>query len=105
MQDVSGLDEFAFAVKGEWFRQDGVTVMVVQYHDVLATSGRGDRKTSDLVSAYFSIKLNFLYIRHLGSDTRFLQRKGKGRYNRRIGDVSGGRLVLVDHTFCRSLCR
>ena len=60
VQDVSGLDEFAFAVKGEWFRQDGVTVMVVQYHEVLATAGRGDRKTSGLVSAYYYSELNFL---------------------------------------------
>ena len=51
VQDDSGLDEFAFAVRGEWFLQDGVTVMVVKYHELLATAGRGDRKTSGLVSA------------------------------------------------------
>ena len=54
MQDVSGSDEFAFAVRGEWFRQDGVTVMVIQDHEVLATEGRGDREMFGLVSAYFS---------------------------------------------------
>ena len=51
VQDVSGSDEFAFAARGECFRQDGVTDMVVQDHEVLATSGRGDRETSGLVSA------------------------------------------------------
>ena len=38
------MDEFAFAARGEWFRQDGVAVVVVQDHEVLATAGRGDRK-------------------------------------------------------------
>ena len=37
MQDASGSDEFAFAARGEWFCQDGVAVMVVQDHEVLAT--------------------------------------------------------------------
>ena len=60
VQDVSGSDEFAFAARGEWFRQDGVTVMVIQDHEVLDTAGRGDRKTSGLVSAYFSSQLNCL---------------------------------------------
>ena len=60
VQDASGLDEFAFAARGEWFRQDGVAVMVVQDHEVLATVGRGDWKTSSLVSAYFYIELNCL---------------------------------------------
>ena len=54
------MDEFVFAVRGKWFRKDGVTVVVVQDHEVLATAGRGDRKTSGLVSAYFYSKLNFL---------------------------------------------
>ena len=60
MQDAIGLDEFAFAVRGEWFHQYGVAVMVVQYHEVLATAGRGDRKMSSLVGAYFSSELNCL---------------------------------------------
>ena len=60
VQDASGSDEFVFAVRGAWFCQDGVTVMVVQDHEVLATAGRGDRKTSGLASAYFSSKLNCL---------------------------------------------
>ena len=60
VKDASGSDEFAFAARGEWFRQDGVTVMFVQGHEVLATAGRGDRKTYGLVSAYFSCKLNCL---------------------------------------------
>ena len=53
VQDASGSDEFAFAAGGEWFCQDGVAVMVVQDHEVLATVGRCDRKMSVLVSAYF----------------------------------------------------
>ena len=44
VQDASGSDEFVFAARGEWFRQDGVAVVVVQDHEVLATAGRGDRK-------------------------------------------------------------
>ena len=60
VQDVSGLYKFAFAARGEWFCQDGVTVMVVQDHEVLATEGRGDRKTSGLVSAYVSSELKCL---------------------------------------------
>ena len=60
MQDASGSDDSVFVARGEWFRQDGVTVMVVQDHEVLATAGRGDRKTSGLVSAYFSSELNCL---------------------------------------------
>ena len=60
VQDVSGLDEFAFAAIGEWFCLDGINVMVIQDHEVLATAGRGDRKTSGLVSAYSSSKLNCL---------------------------------------------
>ena len=39
---MSGSDELAFAARGEWFRQDGVTVVVVQDHEVLATAGGGD---------------------------------------------------------------
>ena len=60
LQDASGSDEFAIAAVGEWFRQGGITVVVVKYHDVLATVGRDDRKTSGLVSAYFPSKLNCL---------------------------------------------
>ena len=60
VQDASGSDEFAFVTRGEWFRQDSVTVMVVQDHEVLATAGRVDRKTSGLVSAYFSSDLNYM---------------------------------------------
>ena len=60
LQDASGSDEFAIAAVGEWFRQDGVTVMVIQDHEVLDTAGRGDRKKSGLVSAYFSSQLNCL---------------------------------------------
>ena len=59
-KEASGSDEFAFAVRGEWFRQDGVTVMVIQDHGVLATEGSGDRETCGLVSAYFSSELNCL---------------------------------------------
>ena len=51
MQDASGSDEFAFDERGEWLRQDGVAVMVVQDHEVLAAAGRGDGKTSSLVSS------------------------------------------------------
>ena len=51
VQDANGSDEFAFAAMGEWFRQNSVTVMVVRDHEVFATAGRGDRKTSGLVSA------------------------------------------------------
>ena len=47
VQDVSGSDEFAFAARGEWFRQDGITAMVVKDHEVLATVETGDRKTYD----------------------------------------------------------
>ena len=60
VQDVSVSDEFLFAARGEWFRQDGVTVVVVQDHEVIATAGRGDGKTSGLVSAHFSCKLDCL---------------------------------------------
>ena len=60
VQDASGSDEFAFAARGEWLRQDGVAFMVVQEHEVLATTGRGDRKTSSLVSAYFSSEIDCL---------------------------------------------
>ena len=60
MQNASVSDEFAFAARGEWFRQDGVAVMIIQDHELLATAGRGDRKTSSLVSAYFSSELNCL---------------------------------------------
>ena len=60
VQDASGSDVFAFTAIGEWFRLDGVTLTVVQDHEVFATAGRGDRKTSCLVSAYFSSKLNCL---------------------------------------------
>ena len=55
---MSGSDEFAFVARGEWLRQDGVTIMVVQDYEILATAGRGDRKTSGMVSAYFFSKLN-----------------------------------------------
>ena len=58
VQDASGLDDFAFSARGEWLRQDGVAVMDVQDHEVLATAERGDGKTSSLVSAYFSSELN-----------------------------------------------
>ena len=60
VQDASGSDEFAFAARGDWFRHDSVAVMVVQDHEVLATAGRGDRKTSSLVSDYFSNELDCL---------------------------------------------
>ena len=60
VQDVSGLYEFSFAARGEWFRQDGIAVMVVQDHELLATEGRGDRETSGLVCAYFSSELKCL---------------------------------------------
>ena len=60
VQDASGSNEFAFASRGEWLRQDGISVMVVQYHELIATAGRGERKTSSLVSAYFSIELHCL---------------------------------------------
>ena len=60
VQYASGSDEFAFAVRGEWFHQDGVTVMVVQDHEVIPTAGRGDSKTSGMVSAYFYSELNCL---------------------------------------------
>ena len=60
VKDMSGSDEFVFAARVEWFLQDGVAVMVVQEHEVLATMERGDRKTSGLVSAYVSSKLNCL---------------------------------------------
>ena len=53
-------NEFAFAARSEWFRQDGVAVMVVQDHEVLATAVKCDGKTSSLVSAYFSSELNCL---------------------------------------------
>ena len=76
--------------------------MVVQDHELIATTGRGDRKTSGLVSAQFFYKLDYLYLRHLGLGTSFLLRKGKGRHSRRIGDGVVGEVVLVDHTFCRS---
>ena len=46
MQDASGADECVFDARGEWFRQDGVAIMVVQDHEVLTTVVRGDRKTS-----------------------------------------------------------
>ena len=59
-QDASGSDELAFTARGEWFRQDGVTVIVVQDYEVLATAVIGDSKTSGLVSSYFSSKLNCL---------------------------------------------
>ena len=91
MQDASGSDEFVFAVRGEWLRQDGIAVIVVQDNEVLATAVRGYGKTSSLVSAYFSSELDFLWIRHLGSDIRFLQSKGRGRHNRRIRYGNGGR--------------
>ena len=51
VQDASGSDEFAFAARGEGFRQYGVAIMVVKDHEVLATVGRGDRKMSGMVSA------------------------------------------------------
>ena len=57
---MSCSDEFAFAERGEWLRQDGISVMFVQDYEVLATAGRGDRKTSSLVSAYFSSELDCL---------------------------------------------
>ena len=57
VQDASGSDDFAFAARGEWLCQDGVAFMVVQDYEVLATAGIGDRKTSSLVSAYFSSEL------------------------------------------------
>ena len=60
MQDASGSDEFVFDARGEWFRQDGVAIMVVQDHEVLTTVVRGDRKTSGRVSDYFSSELNCL---------------------------------------------
>ena len=50
VKDTSGSDEFVFTARGEWFHKDGITVMVVQDHEVLAPAGRGDRKTSGLVS-------------------------------------------------------
>ena len=56
--DASGSDEFAFTARGEWFRQDGVTAVVVQDHEVLATPGRSAGKTSGLVSTHFSCKLD-----------------------------------------------
>ena len=79
--------------RGECFRQDGVTVMVVQDHEVFATLGRSDWKTSGLVSAHFSCKLHLLQVCQLGSDLRLLLRKGRGRHNRRLGDGSGWRSV------------
>ena len=60
VQEASGSYEFAFSARGEWFRQDGAAVMVVEDHEVLAIAGRGDRKTSGLVSAYFYSELNCL---------------------------------------------
>ena len=51
VQYSSGSDEFAFAARGEWICQDGVAGMVIQDHELFATTRRGDGKTSSLVSA------------------------------------------------------
>ena len=83
--------------------------MVIYDHEVFATAGRSEWKTSGLVSAHFSCKLHRLHVHHLGLDLRFLRRKGWGCHNRRLGDGSGGRsvsdgsyvlLFLAEVTFC-----
>ena len=60
MQNASVSDDFAFAARGEWLSQDGVAIMVVQDHEVLATAGRGDGKTPIMVSAYFYSEIDCL---------------------------------------------
>ena len=60
VEDASGSDEFTFAARGEWFRYDGVTSVVVQDQEVFAIVGRGDGKTPGLVSAHLSWKLDCL---------------------------------------------
>ena len=64
LYDASGLDEFAFAARGEWFDQDCITVVVVQDHEVLATAGRGDRKLSSQVRAGGVNLWNLIILRH-----------------------------------------
>ena len=57
-------------------------------------------ETSGLVSAHFPCKLDCLQVKHLGLNSRFLKRKGRGCHNRRIGDGSGKRsLYSVSYVF------
>ena len=60
VQYVIGSDEFPFSARGEWLFLYSIAVMVVQYHEVLATARRGDSKTYSLESAYFSSEFNCL---------------------------------------------
>ena len=70
-------------------------LMVLYDHEIFASAGRSDNETPGLISTKFSCELSRLQVRHLGLDLGFLQRKGWGRHNRRIGDGSGWRSVSV----------
>ena len=93
------MDKFAFAARGEWFRQDGVTVVLVHDHEVLDTARSGDGKSPVWSMLTFPDNLTVcryaILVRTLGSC------EGSGRVVKTGRAEMGvvGEVVLVDRTF------
>ena len=70
MEDRVGSDELCFTSRFYRLRDDCVSVMVVEDHEILDDATGGDGETSSLVSRYFASQFNCLNKHLMGSDWR-----------------------------------
>ena len=82
VQGGVGADEFMLAARLEGFGEDGITVMVVEDHEVFAAPTGSDRETPRLVGGNFSSDLNGFDEDAVGASAGFLEgrslRRGEG---------------------------
>ena len=67
MEDRVGSDEICFTSLFYWLRNDYITVMVIEDHEVLAAATGGDWEAASLVSGYSASKFNCLNKHLMGS--------------------------------------
>ena len=97
MEDGVSSDELGFAPRFDRLRDDRVTIIVVEYHEVLAAATGGDGEVAILVRGDFTSQFNCL-------DKTWWERPGGSFWlGRTIGD--GALEVLVERMFCRSCLR
>ena len=67
MEDGVGLDELGFTPRFDQLRDTCISIMVIEYHEVLAAATGGDGEASSLVRGDFTSQFNCLDKNLVGS--------------------------------------
>ena len=95
-------NEFVIAAQFEWICNDGITVIIVEDHDVFASATGSDGETICLVRGYLASDFYGLQECHVCSDAGFWEGNGRRRhfwsivvYGRFGGDLGGPNILLL----------